>query len=52
MKNIDMYWASNPAWYDFNDELIPVIREDAPIEAKNSYFNYMKSKGYDIEKAS
>ena len=52
MKNIDMYWASNTDWFDFDDDLIPVIRKDAPIEAKNSYFNYMKAKGYDIVKTS
>ena len=52
MKNIDMYWASNPDWFDFNDALLPIMRENAPPEAKNSYLTYMKRKGYEAEEPS
>lgn len=44
MVKLDLYWKSNRAWYHYNDALIPVLNEDAPPEAKESYQNYCKQK--------
>ncbi len=48
MVNLDLYWRSNRFWYHFEeieeDLFIPVINDDAPFEAKESYGNYLKQK--------
>jgi len=48
MTNLDLYWRSNRSWYHFEeideDDLIPVLNDDAPIEAKRSYENYLKQR--------
>lgn len=46
MKNLDLFWRSNRSWYHYEevekDILIPVVNDDAPSEAKQSYENYLK----------
>lgn len=49
MKRYDFYWKSNHDWYHFNDDLFPVMNDDAPDEAKESYRNYLRQKGYDVD---
>lgn len=41
MKKIDLFWQSNDAWWEVKEN-IPVVREDAPPEAKESYARYLK----------
>ena len=36
-----MYWMSNKNWYHF-EGLKPVINDDAPEEAKESYKHYLE----------
>ncbi|MCF0132704.1 MAG: hypothetical protein HUJ72_02445 [Blautia sp.] len=40
-NGVDMSWASNPDWFHF-EGLVPVIHDDAPKEAKDSYERYVK----------
>lgn len=46
MRKYDMFWKSNPEWYDYDDNLFPVLTDKAPEEAKVSYQNYLVQKGY------
>ena len=41
MRSTDMFWMKDPRWYYF-EGLTPVIRDDAPQEAKESFENYLK----------
>ena len=41
MKKLDLFWKSNKAWWEFRDG-VPVLKDDAPQEAKDSYTNYLK----------
>lgn len=52
MRKVDMHWMSNYDWWDIKDE-IPVVREDAPPEAKESYKRYLIQlhEGYLIDRA-
>lgn len=44
MKAYDVYWQTNPEWWELNDNLVPVLKKDAPAEAKASYERYRKQK--------
>lgn len=50
MRKYDLYWRSNPEWWDIK-EGIPVIREDAPKEAQESYHNYLSQKNINYERS-
>lgn len=41
MSNLDLYWASNKDWY-VQVGCFVSMRDDAPLEAKESYENCMK----------
>lgn len=41
MKKLDMYWMSNRDWWEFKG-FIATLKEDAPIEAKESYKRYLE----------
>lgn len=41
MKKMDYYWMSNDNWWTIKNHT-PVVREDAPEEAKQSYKRYIK----------
>ncbi len=42
MTRLDGYWTTNEDWYHFDENGMPVINDDAPPEAKESYENYRK----------
>lgn len=45
MLKLDLYWKTNRAWYHYSDdeeEPVPILNENAPKEAKESYANYLK----------
>lgn len=42
MRKLDFYWKSNPDWYHLTENLDYVINDTAPIEAQESYANYLK----------
>ena len=44
MRKLDLYWMSNREWITFTEEG-PVLRDDAPPEAKESYERYLKQIG-------
>ena len=46
MKKMDLYWASNPEWYDFTDEDEPklFLTEKAPPEARKSFERYLEQR--------
>lgn len=41
MKKIDLFWQSNEEWWEIRNH-VPVLKEDAPPEAKESYERYLK----------
>lgn len=43
MRMIDMYWMSNPDWWELRNH-IPVVKETAPTEAQESYKKYLEQK--------
>ena len=44
MRKIDLYWKSNRDWWEYKG-LIPIIKDNAPPEAKASYERYLKQTG-------
>ena len=40
MKKMDYYWMSNDKWWTIKNG-VPVVREDAPDEARQSYKRYI-----------
>ena len=42
MVKLDLFWRSNEDWYHITDSNNIVINDDAPLEAKESYFKYIK----------
>lgn len=44
MRSYDYFWQTNHEWWEYNDNLVPVLRSDAPAEAKESYQRYRKQK--------
>lgn len=41
MRKLDLYWKSNPDWWEFENH-IPVVKKDAPLEAQKSYQRYLQ----------
>lgn len=41
MRALDVYWRSNREWYEIKD-CRPVIKENAPKEAKESFKRYVE----------
>ena len=41
MRKYDLYWQSNRDWWYINDDCTPVVKDDAPQEAKESYQRYL-----------
>ena len=39
MRKEEMFWMSKREWWEFKNH-VPVVREDAPPEAKASYKRY------------
>lgn len=46
----DIYWKTNRDWWYYDENLNPVLKEDAPLEAKRSYENYLKQIKEEIER--
>ena len=46
MRKFDYYWMSNLEWYHRKDNLVPVINDDAPPEAQESYKRYLEQSEY------
>ena len=47
MTLLDLYWMTNPDWYDFEDDGklgTPFLTEAAPPEAKESFARYLEQK--------
>lgn len=46
MTLLDLYWMTNPDWYDYTDDETPVpfLTEAAPPEAKESFARYLEQK--------
>ena len=43
MRKLDLYWNSNREWWEFKNH-IPVVKDDVPSEAKESYERYLKQQ--------
>ena len=41
MRKLDLYWMSDESWWTFKND-IPVIKDDAPEEAKESFRRYIR----------
>jgi hypothetical protein len=39
---MDIYWMSNKDWYHRNENLVPVLNDNAPPEAQESYKHYLE----------
>lgn len=46
MTKFDLYWMSNPEWFDYADdgEGDPFLLENVPAEAKASFEHYIEQK--------
>lgn len=46
MKKLDLYWMSNPEWFDFSDDenAEPYLTEKAPPEARKSFERYLEQR--------
>lgn len=44
MKALDLYWKSNPDWYDYTDDDLaePFLTDKAPPEAVESFKRYLE----------
>ena len=40
MKKLDLYWKSRREWWEFRNH-VQIVKDDAPIEAKESYKRYI-----------
>lgn len=54
MKLLDLYWMTDPDWYDFADDEAgtPFLTEAAPAEAKESFERFLEQKKSMNKKAS
>lgn len=48
MRKLDCYWMENDEWWHYNENLFPVINDDAPEEAKKSYEHYLEQTSRDF----
>lgn len=39
-RKLDIYWRSNPDWWEYNDKDIAVVKSSAPPEAQESFKRY------------
>lgn len=48
MRSLDLYWATNPDWYDYTDDedpnAKPFLTDKAPPEAVESFKRYLAQK--------
>ena len=44
MRKFDYFWATNEDWYHVNQYGDPVLNEDAPREAIESYRRYLEQR--------
>ena len=46
MTKYDLYWKTNPEWYDYTDDedAVPYLTEAAPPEARESFARYLEEK--------
>lgn len=46
MKKLDLYWMSNPDWFDFADDenAEPFLTDAAPTKAKESFKRFLEQK--------
>lgn len=42
MMKKDLFWMTNPDWWEYNEYGDEILRDDAPEEAKKSYKIYLK----------
>lgn len=49
MRKYDYYWQSNPDWYYYKDGQ-PVLRDNAPTEAKESYERFLEQLKESLKK--
>ncbi|MGI6608885.1 MAG: hypothetical protein ACOX1F_07965 [Erysipelotrichaceae bacterium] len=40
MRKVEVKWKENPKWWHYNENGLPIINNDAPEEAKESYKKY------------
>lgn len=41
MKKLDLFWKTNRDWWEYRNG-VPVLKDNAPAEAKESYERYLK----------
>lgn len=44
MTKLENYWQTKEEWYDLDEEGEPVIRDDAPEAAKESFKTFLKQR--------
>ncbi len=49
MRVYDFYWPSNTSWYHYDETDYPVINDDAPEKAKQSYAHFLQQVKEDEE---
>ena len=42
MRKLDLYWKSNRDWWEYDKDFYPVLTENAPKEAWESYLRYLE----------
>lgn len=42
MRKLDYFWKSNKEWWHRDENATPVLNDDAPKEAKESYENFKR----------
>lgn len=42
MQKLDFYWKTNTDWYHLDEDFKFVINDDAPAEARESYYHYLE----------
>lgn len=42
MKRLDLYWTTNPDWWERKENYVKVLKPDAPKEAQESYKHYLE----------
>ena len=46
MKRLDLYWTTNPDWWERKENYVKVLKPDAPKEAQESYKHYLEQCKY------
>ena len=42
MKRLDLYWTTNPDWWERKENYVKVLKPDAPKEAQESNKHYLE----------